>query len=373
VRSPVHARGLAIRTGFALLTANVRYWSTIAPQVRRELRRWSQHANAIPDRSLRELAVDKLQREHFNAEVAATLATLVAREHRERVVEAIVAVEVMYDFLDALTEKPLDQPLSQGEHLYRPFTDVFAGGQAGDQHDHQAGAENDGGYLWELSATARDAIATLPASSVIADVGERAAVRCAIGQIRVHAAAQIGSAQLEQWAQRGATEVEGLGWREFLAGSVASVLAVHALIVACADQEMDGCEAGEVDAAYLSIAALSTMLDSLVDYERDLTTGDPWLVKLYGEPELLGAHLANVAERAVAQTRRLPHSAHHLMTLLGVVAYYTSAPEAQSRRVSPIVKRLHSELRPMILPTLAVMRAWRLAKRARWVLSEHAR
>ena len=369
----MHAQWLAIQTGFALLTANVSYWSTIAPQVRRELRRWSQLASAIPDQSLRELAVDKLQREHFNAEVAATLATLVPKEHRERVVEAIVAVEVMYDFLDALTEKPLDQPLSRGEHLYRPFTDIFAGRQAGDPRRHPPGTENDGGYLLELSATARDAIATLPASSVIADVGERAAARCATGQVRVHAAAQIGTAQLEQWAQLGATEVEGLDWREYLAGSVASVLAVHALIVACADQEMTGCEASEVDAAYLSIAALSTMLDSLVDYEHDLTTGDPWLVRLYGEPELLGAHLTNVAERAIAQSRQLPHGAHHLMTLLGVVAYYTSAPEAQSRRVSPIVKRLHSELRPMILPTLAVMHAWRLAKRARWGLTEHAR
>ncbi len=372
MRSPVHEQGLAIQTGFALLIANIRYWSRIAPQVRRELRRWSQRASAIPDLRVRELAVDKLQREHFNAEVAATLATLVAKRHRKRVVEAIVAVEIMYDFLDALTEEPHDQPLARGEHLYRLFTDVFPAVRADERRAHQARAEDDSGYLLDLSATAREAIATLPASSVVADVGRRAAVRCAAGQIRVHAAAQIGTEQLEQWAQRGAAETEGLAWREYLAGSVASVLAVHALIVASADQRMTTLQADEVDAAYLSIAALSTMLDSLVDYERDLSAGDPWLVRLYGEPELLGAHLASVAERATGQCRQLPHSAHHLMTLLGVVAYYTSAPETQSERVSPTVKRLHSELRPMILPTLAVMHAWRMAKRARRVQAKQS-
>lgn len=352
-----------MRAGFALFTANVRYWSTIAPQVRRELRRWSTRASAIPDRSLRELAVEKLAREHFNAEVAATLATLVAKEHRERVVEAIVAFEVMYDFLDGLTERPVHEPIESGTHLYRAFTDVFVE-RPGEPHGQPTVAE-DGGYLAELSSTVREAIATLPASSVIADAGNRAAVRCAAGQIRVHAASQIGTAQLEEWARQASTRVVGLGWREYLAGSVASVLAVHALIVAGADEGVTKRQADEIDAAYLSIAALSTMLDSLVDYERDLTTGDPWLVRLYGEPELLGEQLANVAGRAVAQSRRLPHSAHHLTTLLGVVAYYTSAPEAQSRQVSPIVERLHSELRPMIIPTLAVMRVWRLAKRAR--------
>jgi len=51
--------------------------------------------------------------------------------------------------------------------------------------------------------------------------------------------------------------------------------------------------------------------------------------------------------------------------LIGVVAYYTSAPGARGELAAPIVKRLQAELQPLVSPTLALMRAWRLAKRMR--------
>jgi hypothetical protein len=143
------------------------------------------------------------------------------------------------------------------------------------------------------------------------------------------------------------------------------VLAVHALIAAAGDDALSEEQAHAIDAAYLSISALSTLLDSLVDHERDVCAGDPWLVRLYGDPSALGATLPAVAERAVVQVRRLPNDAHHLMTLAGVVAYYSSAPEARHGAARRSVLELHRELRPIILPTLAVMRAWRLAKKAR--------
>ena len=53
------------------------------------------------------------------------------------------------------------------------------------------------------------------------------------------------------------------------------------------------------------------------------------------------------------------------MTLVGVVAYYGSAPGAGSASALPVIAHMRSELRPLITPTLAIMRAWRLAKRLR--------
>jgi hypothetical protein len=96
-----------------------------------------------------------------------------------------------------------------------------------------------------------------------------------------------------------------------------------------------------------------------------MRAGDPWLVRLYGDPQALGATLPSVAEQALAQVRLLPDNARHLMTLSGVVAYYSSAPEARRGAARRGVLALHRELRPIILPTLAVMRGWRLAKKAR--------
>jgi hypothetical protein len=53
------------------------------------------------------------------------------------------------------------------------------------------------------------------------------------------------------------------------------------------------------------------------------------------------------------------------MTLVGVVAYYASAPSAQSDFARPVTEQVRQHLRPVIGPTLAVMLAWRAAKRAR--------
>jgi hypothetical protein len=56
------------------------------------------------------------------------------------------------------------------------------------------------------------------------------------------------------------------------------------------------------------------------------------------------------------------------MTLAGVIAYYTSAPGAGSEIARPVTEQLQAQLRPLITPTLAVLRSWRLGKRAamRW-------
>lgn len=351
------------RAGVALVLANVRYWPMIAPLVRRQLYRWEQRAQAIPDASLRALAFEKLHEERFNAEVAATLATLAPRAHREHTVEAIVALEVMYDYLDGLTEQPVSDPLRNGHQLFRAFTDAMTphAPPSRDYYRYDPRAE-DGGYLAELASVVRGALARLPAASAIADAALASATRCGEAQVLVHAASSTGTARLERWATQQASGTP-LEWREFLAGAVASVLAVHALIAAAADRRTTPEQATAIDAAYLSISALSTMLDSLIDYERDLSTGNPWHLRQYEDPGLMVRPLTEVARRAATAARGLPHASHHIMTLVGVVAYYTSAPTARSGHAVRLVSAIHKELEPLITPTFAVMRAWRLAKR----------
>ena len=49
------------------------------------------------------------------------LATLAPRAYRKGAVEAIVALQVLFDLLDGLTEQPLQDPLGDGERLFAPF------------------------------------------------------------------------------------------------------------------------------------------------------------------------------------------------------------------------------------------------------------
>jgi tetraprenyl-beta-curcumene synthase len=353
--------------GLALAAANGRYWTTVAPRVRAQLRRWEGRARKIPDPALQAAALGKLRGERFNAEVAATLATLAPRAHRAHAVEAIVALELMYDYLDGLTEQPAAEPLRSGRRLFAAFTDAFAaaGAQAGGYFDlHPA---DDGGYLAELSATVSEAVAALPAWEAVSAAAKGSAARCAEAQVRVHAAPQAGGAQLEEWAKAQAAGT-ALQWREFMAGAVSSVLTVHALIAAAAQERTTPAEAAAIDSAYLSIAALSTMLDGAIDYEPDSAAGEAWYVGHYESIEALADRAAEVAREARRQAQALPNAAHHAMTLAGIAAYYTSAPAAARGIAAPVSKRVRGELGALIAPTLAVMRAWRAAKLLRRAL-----
>lgn len=358
-------RQLLARASVALILANIRYWPCIAPLVAAQLKRWERRAHEIKDPALQALALQKLDEERFNAEVAATLATLTPPEHRKSVIEAIVAYEVMYDYLDGLTEQPVTNPLDHGHRLYQAFTDAIAldAEPAGHYYPSDERPDDDG-YLAELVLVVREALRSLPSTEAISQVSQQAARRCAEAQIRAHAVPLLGTAQLEQWAAHEATGTH-LSWQEFLAGAASSVLAVHALIVAAAEERTTPEEAAEIDAVYLSICALSTMLDSLIDYQRDTQAGEVGYIRYYQNHGLLTRDLARATRRAIAHAAPLPNSARHVMTLVGVAAYYISAPTARSDFAQPVTQQVRQQLEPLITPTLAVMRAWRAAKRTR--------
>jgi tetraprenyl-beta-curcumene synthase len=370
------------RAGLALLLTNVRYWSTVAPLVRVQLTRWEQAARAIEDPKLQALALGKLRDERFNAQLAATLATLAPRGRRARVVEAIVALQILYDYLDVLSEQAATEPTIDGHHLLMALRDAVTldGGHGQDSHADSGRScyrgrphSEDGCYLQALVDTVRTALGQLPATGAIAAVAEASAQRCAEAQMLNHDVSRSGVEQARRWATL-QTSGTGLGWQELLAGASASVLAIDALIAAAAGSGTTCLDAENLGSLYLSIGAL-TMLDSVVDLQADIAAGRPGYVQYYDNPELMAARLQSAARDAAARARRLPHGAHHIVTLVGVVAYYTSAPSANSRLARSLTMPVRTELRPLITPILALMRAWRLAKRVRraWPLQRPPR
>jgi len=360
-------RRLVARAALALVLVIARYWSSVAPLVDRQLHRWRQHAEAIHDPVLRALALAKLEEEGFNAEAAAMLATIATRKHRRRVVEAIVALEVMYDYLDGLTESPSPQMPADGGHLFTAFTDAVAPStrRGGDYYRDHPRTEDC--YLEELVTTVRSSLSELPATDRLAGILQASAARGAAAQLQIHGASLTGVEALERWAKQHAAGT-GLQWREFLAGAACSVLSVHALIAAASDSRVTYQQALELDEIYLSISVLPTILDSLIDQQLDMATGRAGYVQHYDDRDVLAQRLASVISGAVGRSRSAPRGAHHVMTLVGVFAYYASLPAANSEFARPVTAQISQQLRPLLTPALAMMRGWRAAKslRSRW-------
>ena len=354
-------RRLAARALMAFALASARYWPTLALAVRRQVRHWESRAAAIEDDELRALALSKLHAERFNAEAAAIAATLAPSAHRRDAARAIVALQLMFDYLDGLTERPFLDPLGEGERLFQAFLgaiDAFGEKTA-------AGEAPDGGeYLHELGHAVTVAIASLPSGEAVAPVARRCAARAAQAQIRMHAAATLGTAQLQRWAQTQASD-SGLEWREYLAGAASSVLALHALIAAAADPRTTREEAERIDRVYMSICVVVTLLDGLVDHHLDSATGTLSYVSLYDDPGVLAGALTRAAREAAREAAALRRGAHHVMTLAGAIAYGASSPGASGELARPVLSHLRRQLPPFILPPLLLMRTWRAGKRAR--------
>jgi tetraprenyl-beta-curcumene synthase len=352
------------RAMWALARAYVVYWLRVAPTVRGQLRRWETRAGEIPDPSLRDLALGKLANERFNVEVAAMIATTAPRSSRARAIRAIVALQVMYDYLDALTEQPTAHPLRTGFQSTQAFIDAvqIVAPPTKDYYAHYPTTSGDAGYLVDLAHTVRTEIAQLPAVDAIAEVILSPTTRVAETQVRIHAISHTGRHPLERWADRQATDA-GLGWREWLFGAMGSVVAAHALIALAADKHTTPGQARVLDAIYLQLCMLTTALDHLVDYERDSKTGQQSYLYLFNTREELAEQITLTVARVKTRASRIPNGAHHLMILSGVVAYYTSQPGARTDYARPVTKHVQNQLRPLITPTLATLYAWRLAKR----------
>jgi hypothetical protein len=323
----------------------------------------------MPDARDRSLALEKLREERFNSEVAATLATLVPSTTRPTAIEAIVALELLFDYLDRRTEVLSANPIEDYRRLFASFLAIVPGtaGQAERGHACKEATHDDEAYAHALAMTTRARLAELPSHSSVAATMSAAALRCSQAQTYLHAAQVISRDQLREWAELGAAE-SGLGWREYTAGSAASVISLHALIAAAARPGTTAALAARVDHAYLAIGAVITLLDSIVDESKDLAAGQPGFISLYGSPAELRQSFQTLLSEALARVREAPDSAHHEMTLAGVVAYYTTHPGARAAGAQAIVDAARRALSPTIWPALAVMRGWRVAKSARAAL-----
>lgn len=354
-------RPRVLRPVMALLVANLRYWRTVAPVVHGELTHWRRTAAGVPEPGLRRAALDKLGRERFNVEVAATLATLAPSRRRASVTSAIAALQIAYDYLDLVTESP-DLDRGQARRMLSRLRESV---------DLDAGAAPAGSaYLDMLLAAAAGCLQALPGAAQVSPSARQALARCAEGQAMSHGAVDpAGEAELARWAQRQAL-ASNLGWRELAAGASASVLCAHALLAAAASPSTTREQARGLDSLYLSIGALS-MLDGLVDRAQDAGADRDVHLRRYRDAAAMAHELSAVATDALADLNAAPHAAHHAITLAGVVAYYASAPAASEPPASEAFARLQAELGWLLAAPLTVMRAWRLCKRIRNAAPPH--
>jgi hypothetical protein len=344
-----------MRAQWALALACIRYRATVSVRVREQLTRWQHAAEALSEPALLTLASRKLADEGFNAEAAAMLATTAPTRYRANAVEAIVALEVLYDYLDGRSETSATG--AQARLMFAPYTSALA-----PRGPVASKGSGDDPYALELAAAAGLALAQLPAIAQVRAALARNAARGVDAQTRMRAGHPQAIAELFDWA---ATDSSGSGLRprEYIAAAAGSVIVVHALIAAAARHATTPAEAQTLEGVYLSIAALATLLDATVDRERDADACG--YLAPYENPAELAETLTMLARDTLQNAGRLPRGSQHAMILAGVLAYYATAPGAKSAFAAPVIARLRRELRAVGGSAVGVLTVWRAVRRAR--------
>lgn len=344
---------------FALLAANIDYWLTIVPTARSELKRWRDHARSIPTPVLREQALKKLSTEALNSEGATIFALLAPRANRRRLICLIVAYQAMYDYLDAVNEEPAFSPLHAGLQLHHALLDTVQRGHSNTNYYANRVGRDDGGYLRALVDTCRDRLSALPCRTAVTPTLVVAIKRCSEAQAHNHAGAVEGYDSLIYWSERQAPESVYLWWE--LAAAGVSSLALHAVLAAAATPGMTSYEAQRIGAAYFpSVCAISALLDSLIDLERDANTTNHRFAAHYISSDHAAERYAAIIVDAETQLSRLQQARRHRVLLAGVLGYYLSAREARSEFAYTVTEKATNAVSSTIWPVLAVMRIRRL-------------
>jgi tetraprenyl-beta-curcumene synthase len=319
-----------VRVGSAFAWWVPLYWLVVFPQARHELRGWRQRARKIPDPVLREHALRKLRSEAMTAEGAAAFGILATARTCRDVVRACVAFEVIYDYVDALAEEAVGDVRGNNRLLYGALVAAFAPGTPVAGWDAGHACRDDGDYLRALVETCRRALALLPAHECVRPKLVCLAQRAREAQSLHHASCEAAGEQaLARWALAQQPPGHALRWWELGAAS-GSPLGFFALLAAAAHRRTTPAKVSAIERAYFPwIAALSWLLESLIDQEEDMVVGGPSYVAHYGSPQCAARRLALIAEHAAADARRLPQAGRHTLLLTGMVGMYLSDAGAE--------------------------------------------
>jgi tetraprenyl-beta-curcumene synthase len=349
---------------FTFAHAARRYWLSVFPYFVCELRRWQARAGAIDDPVLRGLALDAMRAKRRSLEGAVAFAAFVPPSAQRPVIAALSAFQVIFDYLDTVSEQPNADPIRNGRQLNRALLSALDPGEACCDyyaHHRQGG---DGGYLDALVQTCRSSLAELPSYRAILAPVRRAAERIITYQSLNHGDSAQSHAAFARWANAETCPSTGLRWWE-TGAAAGSSLGVLALISATADPTLTARETHALDDAYYPwIGALHTLLDSLVDRHEDTTTpGHRSLIDYYTSPAEAAARLEMIAMQAVRRAALLPHAYNHAMILAAMACFYLSEPQASAPDARLAKKQVLSSLGALAIPTMAVLRARRTAGR----------
>jgi tetraprenyl-beta-curcumene synthase len=342
-----------------------RYWLAILPRVTREISRRRTLATRIPDPALRQLALEALTRKRANLEGAAAFAALVGRASRPRVVRALVGAQAICDYLDLLAEQPNRDPVANGYRLHKALLVATTPGESHREYYRHHTHSEDGGYLRTLVESVSESLSGLPRLSLTLEPMRRAVERVALYQSFNHGDTAGSYAPFERWASAETLSSSGLSWWETGAGA-GSTMTLYVLIAAAADPSLRSFDMTAIENAYFPwIGALHSLLDSLVDHDEDIATGERGLIDCYPSPLDAARRMRAIAREALERAAALPQGRRHELIVAAMTSFYLcQLNDSASPHAKLVAPSVLDAVGGLAAPTMAILSARRSLRSA---------
>jgi tetraprenyl-beta-curcumene synthase len=273
----------------------------------------------------------------------------------------LVAYEIIWDFLDSVSERGASSGQANGRQLNlalidaldpdRPISDYYS--------DHPW--HDDGGYLRTLVTVCRENCARLPSYQHVRDLVVREAFRAQVLAINHELNACRRDAMLEAWATKEFPTAQEATWFE-LTGAASAGLTIFAMLVLASNQT---CTDGEIARTYNTYfpwtATLATMLDSYVDRVEDMVNGDHIYISHYPTPELATKHICILVRRCLLEARTLKDGEKHILIAASMVAMYLSKDSALTPAMREATARILDAGGSLTRVLHPILRLWRTA------------
>jgi tetraprenyl-beta-curcumene synthase len=345
-----------------LIAVAVRELTWVLPAVNRDVREWHQRATAMPLGPLRSAALTTLASERFNLEGAALFAALPQRRNPD-LLRLLVALEVIWDYLDTVSEHPFSDTVRNGLQLHRAIVEaVDPSTPMSDYYRFSPeGWTDDGGYLRSLVETCRALCVRLPSYTRVQPLLSKVAAQAQVGALNHEPHPTVRDVELEVWARREFPEPCEAEWFE-LTASAASSLTVHALLALAADPT---CTQSDVDATYAVyfpwVSLQSTMLDSFADLADDRASGAHSYISHYPDFETAVDRICHVVSRATHLALQLPRGERHVLIPTGMTAMYLSHPNTTTSDMRQPRRQILNASGQTHRVLLLVLNIWRAA------------
>lgn len=330
------------------------------PAVSREVGHWRVKACSIPDRPIREDALNALEHKRGQTDGAALFSILPAVRNLP-LLRLLVAYQVMWDFLDSVHERAPERGTANGVQLHTALVDALDPARTPRDYYVHHPWKNDGGYLRALVQVCRDNCVQLPGFQAVAPLVAVEATRAEVLALNHQLDPVARDASLQAWATREFPDVTDVAWWE-LSGAASAGLTIFALLALAADGHATASLLARTRRVYSPwTTAAATMLDSYVDRIEDDATGDHSYVAHYATQERAVERIGELIQRSMSGSQELPNGERHVLIVACMVAMYLTKDTARSRATKQRTARIARSGGSLTRSLIPVLRLWRIA------------